>query len=74
VCLHAVDFVFHQFNISNASICHSELFFNQSGAYVSAVNELIDVNPLLAINEIVLKKKKIISMKEHYDQEDRNGM
>jgi hypothetical protein len=74
VCLHAVDFVFHQFNISNASICHSELFFNQSGAYVSAVNELIDVNPLLAINEIVLKKKKIISMKEHYGLEDRNGM
>jgi uncharacterized protein YxjI len=38
------------------------------------VNELTDVNPLLAINEIVLKKKKIISMKEHYDLEDRNGM
>jgi hypothetical protein len=36
------------------------------------VNELTDVNPLLAINEIVLKKKKIISMKEHYGLEDRN--
>jgi uncharacterized protein YxjI len=37
------------------------------------VNELTDLNPLLAINEIVLKKK-MISMKEHYDLEDRNGM
>jgi uncharacterized protein YxjI len=37
-------------------------------------NELTDVNPLLAAKEIVLKKKKIISMKEHYDLEDRNGM
>jgi len=37
-------------------------------------NELTDVNPLLAINEIVLKRKKMISMKEHYDMEDRNGM
>ena len=36
-------------------------------------NVLTDVNPLLAINEIVLKKKKI-SMKEHYDLEDRSGM
>lgn len=32
------------------------------------------MNPLFAINEIVLKKKKLISMKEHYDLEDRNGM
>ena len=31
------------------------------------------MNPLLAINEIVLKKK-VISMKEHYDLEDINGM
>jgi uncharacterized protein YxjI len=36
-------------------------------------NVLTDVNPLLAINEIVLKKK-MISMKEHYDLEDRSGM
>jgi len=37
-------------------------------------NVLTDVNPLLAINEIVLKRKKMISMKEHYDLEDRNGI
>jgi uncharacterized protein YxjI len=35
---------------------------------------LTDINPLLAINEIVLKRKKMISMKEHYDLEDRNGI
>ncbi len=38
------------------------------------MNDLTDANLLLAINEIVLKKQKIISMKEHYDLEDRNGM
>ena len=37
------------------------------------VDELTDVNPLLAVKEIVLKKK-MISMNEHYDLEDRNGM
>ena len=37
-------------------------------------NGLTNANPLLAINEIVLKKKKMISMKEYYDLEDRNGM
>ena len=37
-------------------------------------NELTDANPLLAINEIVLKKGKLVSMNEHYDLEDRNGM
>jgi len=36
------------------------------------LKELTKVNPLLASNEIVLKKK-MISMKEHYDLEDRNG-
>jgi uncharacterized protein YxjI len=38
------------------------------------VNELTDANPLLAAKEIVLKKKKVISMKEHYDLQDRNGI
>jgi hypothetical protein len=36
------------------------------------VNELSDVNPLLGIKEILLKKK--ISIREHYDLEDRNRM
>ena len=34
---------------------------------------MTDVNPLHEVKEIVLKKK-MISMKEHYDLEDRNGM
>ena len=37
------------------------------------MDELTDVNPLHEVKEIVLKKK-MISMKEHYDLEDRNGM
>jgi uncharacterized protein YxjI len=41
--------------------------------YNCVVKELSDVDPLRGINEIVLKKK-MISMREHYDMEDRNGM
>jgi uncharacterized protein YxjI len=41
--------------------------------YNCVVKELSDVDPLRGINEIVLKKK-MISMREHYDLEDRNGM
>jgi uncharacterized protein YxjI len=37
------------------------------------VSELSDTNSLLGINDFVLKKK-ILSMREHYDLEDRNGM
>ena len=47
--------------------------FNYCGAHFSVVYGLTDGNPLLTINEIVLKKK-MISMKEHYDLEDRNGI
>ena len=43
------------------------------------MNELSDVNPLLGIKEIVLKKEismrfQLTGQKEHYDREDRNGV
>ena len=42
------------------------------GTQPSMVNELSEVNPLLAAKEIILRKK-MISMIEHYDVEDRKG-
>ena len=38
----------------------------------SHVSNLSGINSLLGINDLVLKKK-ILSMREHYDLEDRNG-